>query len=1633
MRKSKFISMLLSVALLVNSFVLPVGATGVNSENVSGNTIATVSENAVPEETATEGVVEEAVEEKIISFYVPTIVSKDGNTTVGKELRTITVSGDETDHVLENSAFAVHNTKASAAKYLRGELVKRSSSISVTVPVDLIIENENFFTEVFDEAIAHTEDCSGQEGDALKFAFSGSFSARGESSGSNFTLIYSNIPYHSTAAQEEALSQKVKGVMAELALDGKTEYEKIHTIYKYICDNVNYDHTETKYSAYEALCNGEAVCQGYAVLFYRLCKEAGLSVRIISGRTNTGSHAWNIVKLGDYYYNVDSTWDGQDVETKSNWFLLNDIDFVDHFCDPEYVTEEFRNAYPMAEYSYGKETVTLPNKTNPAKTFTTIDETTISSTANGKPKVLIFFRSTCSICKNSIKAISNYGLQGVDIYAIESMFATKESVIDFKNNYGSDEVEFSYSLESDKVNNSAMHAYLKSFFENYSNFSFPVICYIDANNNLQHLTLGKSDGAHVSYNLQRYCGYTEQFKEYTITYHLDGGTNHAENPAKYTAKSDIIVLKDACKTGFAFKGWYSDSNYTTKVTQINPSDKKDIVLYAKFVKELELTKPAKTTYVVGEKIDLTGGTITHNASNSTSDLKSTMISGFDSTKEGICTVTVTYKNCKTTFPVLIVKKPELQADYGQTLSQITLPVSEYGTYSWKDADTCLDEVGACLYSVSFTPNDIEQFSVYSDVKITVEVYGTIADANVTAEMKEYVYNGLAYKPEVSVEYGNKVLTSDDYSVSYQNNINAGEATITITGKNYYKDSKNMHFTIKPAKLTIKAKDMTVCRGDSLPTSCEYEVIGLALNETLVKEPQFTFTVDNTENTGIFEIIPANAQASANYDAMITYVNGTLMIAEEKVGYTVTFDVQGHGTAPQNYVGVKAGNIVKAPQIPTAEGYIFDGWYKDAACTKVWDFDNDIVQGNVTLYAKWLEEKADSEFKVSEIPDVSYTGKAIKPVLKVYDGDTLLKANKDYKVTYGRNTDVNTTPASEVFDENLPYVIITGKGNYKESIKINFNIVPAQIGDGSNKPATGVVLKVDEQLVVNASKAVNPFKSLKAGRTMKENADFVLELTAVNVTDATGQRVTGLMPENKIPAGCSGKFVLKITGINSYTGSINKPIYVTAKNELMKNAKITLGKNLKSVDFDKYHDVFKGQLQAGYYDSKTKKYCPVVNGIIDYDTVVDAKDVYIVKNGNQNLVYGKDFTVRYENDERVGTVTMVLSGIGKYYGEKSITFKLTGKPFSTKTIVIGTIASKPYTGYPITQNDVALTTVNGDVLEYGKDYIITYAKNINKGKATMTFTTVGDSGYQGSIKKTFTIETVSMEDVILDVSMENITAEYDKAGVKPADKVVLYNKSGKPLVNGKDYTLNYKNTNKAATAGDEKAPLIVIKGKGNYTNTIEVPFTIEKAYLEKMYYDVKPIAYNSKKDGNYAYKPAIKILDGKKALTKGKDYEIKYVCNTQADFEAWYENGAKMEDEGMPRAVITAVENGNYEAYYEEITIPLPIYKTKLAASNLHVVVDSAYYTGAQVTPNVTVYYSEDTGKVKAAKELKDEAAILALGLRKLESGTDYTIHSYGTNIVAGKNKGSVKIEGTCPEFGGNVTIKFTIGSKDMSW
>ena len=84
-------------------------------------------------------------------------------------------------------------------------------------------------------------------------------------------------------------------------------------------------------------------------------------------------------------------------------------------------------------------------------------------------------------------------------------------------------------------------------------------------------------------NVTLYAKFVKSAVVSKIAYVLDGGTNAANNPATYT-EGETVTLAAATKEGYTFDGWYTDSAFTNKITEISSETIGDVTLYAKFTK-----------------------------------------------------------------------------------------------------------------------------------------------------------------------------------------------------------------------------------------------------------------------------------------------------------------------------------------------------------------------------------------------------------------------------------------------------------------------------------------------------------------------------------------------------------------------------------------------------------------------------------------------------------------------------------------------------------------------------------------------------------------------------------------------------------------------------------------------------------------------------------------------------------------------------------------------------------------------------------------------------------------------------------------------------------------------------------------
>ncbi|EMY8536226.1 S-layer homology domain-containing protein [Bacillus paranthracis] len=180
-----------------------------------------------------------------------------------------------------------------------------------------------------------------------------SYGLSGSPGNYTFTL---KITYRETKEQTEYVMKQAKAIVSSITQVGMDDHEKVKAIHDYVVKHVAYDTSYKAYTAYEALVNRSAVCQGYALLTYQLLKEAGIENHFVVGTGDGQPHAWNLVKIENKWYHLDTTFDDplpdEQGRVTYSYFNLSDEQIARNH-------EWNRGDYPQATTNYYS---TLTNK-----------------------------------------------------------------------------------------------------------------------------------------------------------------------------------------------------------------------------------------------------------------------------------------------------------------------------------------------------------------------------------------------------------------------------------------------------------------------------------------------------------------------------------------------------------------------------------------------------------------------------------------------------------------------------------------------------------------------------------------------------------------------------------------------------------------------------------------------------------------------------------------------------------------------------------------------------------------------------------------------------------------------------------------------------------------------------------------------------------------------------------------------------------------------------------------------------------------------------------------------------------------------------------------------------------------------
>ena len=695
---------------------------------------------------------------------------------------------------------------------------------------------------------------------------------------------------------------------------------------------------------------------------------------------------------------------------------------------------------------------------------------------------------------------------------------------------------------------------------------------------------------------------------------------------------------------------------------------------------------------------------------------------------------------------------------------------------------------------------------------------------------------------------------------------------------------------------------------------------------------------------------------------------------------------------------------------------------------------------------------------------TYTGKAITPSFRVYDGKKMLVVKKDYTVSYKNNINVATADDAK----KAPTITVKSTGNYKGTETYTFTIQPVSLSAGEN--AAEHTIEADD-LYLAAPTGKNP-KGIKAvpvvtdnGKKLVENKDYTVNHVTLNTLNAENKNANSYVTP--------GKYTIEIVGKGNYTGT--RQITVTmadvAKEQILMS-KVAVAK-IPDVTYD-------ASLCEGYTATE-----PGMTPALTVTYGSGKNKVTLYKEGDVNAAgetvsaENADYTVTWLNNKQAGTATVVLTGTGKiaedgtvsgqYFGEKRVTFKIKGVALSANmvnwmdgsksvSVVYNGEEQKPEVKVSLQKKvkdengkTVTKTTYLRKYDDYYKvgDYKVSYLKNVDAGTATVVIT--GTNGYTGTVKKTFKITQADLAaegteaKIAAADSLQNasnaaggdaadsaIKVAFVKNGAKPAVVVTakLVNGNTVTLKEGKDYTVTYAN-NKAVSEGknltEKKLPLITVKGKGNFKGSIKQTFTITNKSLadaeNPITVTVADVPANKNK-GKFVSKPVVTDENGTK-LKENTDYKLSYSLLTETGaVELDTKTGIVNEPGSTVRITITGV--GNYQGEGSVLTADYRITEFDFTKVTVKVVPKTLPYTTKPVTlteNDLVITMKVGTGK---------QAVVEELPLVTTENGkTDgYKIIGYKNNV----NKGTaqVTLQG-CGKYGGTKTVKFYIGTRPFFW
>ena len=567
--------------------------------------------------------------------------------------------------------------------------------------------------------------------------------------------------------------------------------------------------------------------------------------------------------------------------------------------------------------------------------------------------------------------------------------------------------------------------------------------------------------------------------------------------------------------------------------------------------------------------------------------------------------------------------------------KVTLNGNEISTGFTKTAAISPNDAGTVLVTVTAAAD-----GNFTGTKTAAFYLKTAFDSTYKVAASNVTYTGSAVTPALSFTKGNAYISltpGTDYTVAYANNVNAGPATITVTGAGKYTGTITGTFNILP-----KAMSGVTVTVPNVPQNGSVTPVVKDGTKTLVYGTDYTYVIPDTSVIGTKYLTVTGIN---NYTGTLTASYTVIDANKVFTSSNVTFGTASpyyNGNQQQKEVTVKVGNTTLTKDYDYKVEYTIT---RDKVTTTT-SYAQDAGTYTVTVTGIGAYSgSATSTFTINQVPIAYVTASASagyttsEPYVTVKDlaGTLTFVKDKDYTVysytsTYTKKCYVTVTS--------------TGKGNLSAgTIDTEFAINGKNISYCSIGFATG-----SQQYNKYTGSGIRPVVKITDGyTTLTEGTDYT-----VSYKDATGAIVA--VPRN------AGTYSIEITGKGAYSGTA------------------TLSYFIEGVDISSYTVTLKEASVKADGTAKT----PVISSV--------KQSIYTVLSSTDYTVSYMDSTGKtvyaYEI-KNPGTYKAIVTGKGGYTGSTSATFTITGTPQKIS------VAKTEYKVYKDSESFTIKATATGD--------------------------------------------------------------------------------------------------------------------------------------------------------------------------------------------------------------------------------------------------------------------------------------------------------------------------------------------------